>query len=223
MSESKKKRSRLSAQQRKEKILDAAVALLSEGGARVLTINDVARRADVSRATFYRIFSGIRDVREAIVERVAQVFTERMFTGFGSDNRWVELNAGIEEFLKIVAPLRKEVLTLLKHRADGAIAEHMRQSIASEIARRVQPIEKTELGQSMLRTWIAAAEYQLKDWLQHWPDEGDWRADETGIFARRLALLLVSVSKTFAETADDEFIDEVVRLLDEGRDFEPSA
>lgn len=209
-------RRRLTPSQRKDAILDVAVGLLAREDASELTINEVAQRASVSRATFYRAFSSLQDVRAAILERVADAFTKKMFSGFGSDNQWDELSVGIRDFIDTVMPLRREVLSLLESQSNSTIAEKMKDAIADEVVRRVLPVEVTDLGRSMLAAWIAAAEHQLKHWLHALPD-GHVSKTERGQFGHRLALMLVGMAQAFAETSDDAFIAEVLRILEEGR------
>ena len=210
------RRRRLTAGQRREDILDAAVTLYSEGRPSEYTIDDVAKKAGVSRATFYRLFTGLEDLKMAIIGRIAAAFQKRMFSGFGSDNQWDELVVGIREFLRICDAVRSEVIALLDAHGRGSIVEGMRDAIASEIARRVHPVEETPLGREALRTWVAAAEYQVREWLQARATDKD-AAEPVDAVAARMAALLPAVVGAFAESADDAFLDEVARVLAEGR------
>lgn len=210
------RRRRLSAGRRREDILDAAASLYADGQPGDYTIDDVAKKAGVSRATFYRLFSGLDDLRMAIIGRIAAAFQKRMFSGFGSDNQWEELVVGIREFLRICDAVRSEVIALLDAHRRGSIAEGMRDAIAAEIARRVHPVEETPLGREALRTWVAAAEYQVREWLQARAADKN-AAEPVDAVAARMAALLPAVVGAFAESADDAFLDEVARVLAEGR------
>ncbi|MEJ5919357.1 TetR/AcrR family transcriptional regulator [Corynebacterium sp. H78] len=209
-------RRRLTAVQRREDILDAAATLYSTGSPHDYTIEDIAQKAGVSRATFYRLFEGIEDLKASIIGRIATAFQKRMFSGFGSDNQWVELVCGIQEFLSITDAVRCEVLSLLDSHSQGTIAEGMRSAIVAEISRRVRPIKETQLGHAALRTWVAAAEYQVRRWLMA-RSEDESSAESREVVAERLAALLIAVVVAFKETNDDAFLEEVFQVLDEGR------
>ncbi|MGV3114040.1 TetR/AcrR family transcriptional regulator [Corynebacterium freneyi] len=210
------RRRRLSASRRREDILDAAASLYSDGQPDDYTIDDVAKKAGVSRATFYRLFSGLDDLRMAIIGRIAAAFQKRMFSGFGSDNQWEELVVGIREFLRICDAVRSEVIALLDGNGRGSIAEGMRDAIAAEIARRVHPVEETALGRAALRTWVAAAEYQVRQWLQARATDKD-AAEPVDAVAERMAALLPAIAGAFAATGEDAFLEEVIRVLKDGR------
>ncbi|WP_295627563.1 TetR/AcrR family transcriptional regulator [uncultured Corynebacterium sp.] len=210
------RRRRLTAGQRRDDILDAAANLYSEGRSGDYTIDDVAKKAGVSRATFYRLFNGLEDLRMAIIGRIAGAFQKRMFSGFGSDNQWEELLVGIREFLRISDAVRSEVLALLDSHGRGAIAEGMRSAIASEIARRVDPVEETPLGRAALRAWVAAAEHEVREWLQARALDKS-AAEPRDIVAERMALMLPAIAGAFAEGRDDVFLAEVIRVLEVGR------
>lgn len=54
--------------QRRERILDAARGLFSRQGIETSTVDDLVAEAGISRATFYRAFSGLEDVVAALYE-----------------------------------------------------------------------------------------------------------------------------------------------------------
>lgn len=209
-------RRRLSAQQRREDILDAAADLYASGQPTEFTIDDVVGKAGVSRATFYRIFGGLEDLRACIIGRIATAFQTRMFSGFGSDNQWLELTAGIREFLRIADTFRSEVILLLDNQGRGSIAEGMRDAVASEIARRIYPVEETPLGRQALRTWVAAAEYQVRAWLQQRATDKE-TAESADLVTERLAGLLEAVAREYEATSNDAFIIELMRVLQSDR------
>jgi AcrR family transcriptional regulator len=98
--------------QTRERILDAAARIFSERGARALTVNEVARRADVSPTTVTNHFPAQEALIEAIVSRVLadaqvpdgsifgrarsltgrlRVLTTSMFGIFERTSHWFEL------------------------------------------------------------------------------------------------------------------------------------
>lgn len=209
-------RRRLSAQQRREEILDAAADLYVSGQPTDFTVDDVIGKAGVSRATFYRIFRGLEDLRACIIGRIATAFQTRMFSGFGFDNQWLELIAGIREFLRIADMFRSDVILLLDNQGQGSIAEGMRDAVTAEISRRIYPIEETPLGRRALRAWIAAAEYEVRDWLQQRANDKK-TTESADLITKRLAGLLEAVVCEYEATSDDVFITELKRVLQSDR------
>ena len=70
--------------QTRERILDAALELFSKRGAQATTMNDVARRADVSPTTVTNHFPTNESLIEAVIDRVladVQVPDSTIFTG----------------------------------------------------------------------------------------------------------------------------------------------
>ncbi|MDN5758650.1 MAG: TetR/AcrR family transcriptional regulator, partial [Tomitella sp.] len=61
-----------------ETILDAAEAQFAEVGARLTTLNDIARRARVGRATIYRRIGGRDEVARAVTTRSATRLIEEI-------------------------------------------------------------------------------------------------------------------------------------------------
>ncbi|MBC6747384.1 hypothetical protein CHU70_09535 [Corynebacterium sp. LK10] len=139
-----------------------------------------------------------------------------MFSGFGFDNQWLELIAGIREFLRIADMFRSDVILLLDNQGQGSIAEGMRDAVAAEISRRIYPIEETPLGRRALRAWIAAAEYEVRDWLQQRANDKK-TTESADLITKRLAGLLEAVVCEYEATSDDVFITELKRVLQSDR------
>lgn len=68
------------AAQTRERILDAAVALLAEGGDSDVAMPDVAARAGVSLRTVYRNFPTRDALLDAVANRITAQFSTRMMT-----------------------------------------------------------------------------------------------------------------------------------------------
>ncbi|OHR27367.1 hypothetical protein HMPREF2899_00600 [Corynebacterium sp. HMSC072D01] len=139
-----------------------------------------------------------------------------MFSGFGFDNQWLELIAGIREFLRIADMFRSDVILLLDNQGQGSIAEGMRDAVTAEISRRIYPIEETPLGRRALRAWIAAAEYEVRDWLQQRANDKK-TTESADLITKRLAGLLEAVVCEYEATSDDVFITELKRVLQSDR------
>ena len=65
------KRRRLPPEQRRAQLLDAAGDLFAERGYEEVSVEDIARAADVQRGLVHHYFGGRKDVYLALVERLA--------------------------------------------------------------------------------------------------------------------------------------------------------
>jgi AcrR family transcriptional regulator len=113
--------------QTRERILDAALGLFSERGAQATTMNEVARRADVSPTTVTNHFPTHESLIEAVVDRVRadshvpdstiftgtrslagrlRVLTAAMFAFFERTSHWFELLGA--ELVEVPALARAE-------------------------------------------------------------------------------------------------------------------
>lgn len=66
---------RMSPQRRYEHLIDTALALFAEQPPDLVTVDDVVRAADVSRALFYRYFTNMHDLRAAALAVVVREVT----------------------------------------------------------------------------------------------------------------------------------------------------
>lgn len=83
------------------RILDATLATMADHGSARLSLEDVARRAQLSRQTVYRYFPSKKDLLEATVLREEQVFITNMVTA-AARHRELEpaLRAAIEAAMR---------------------------------------------------------------------------------------------------------------------------
>jgi len=83
------------------RILDATLATMADHGSARLSLEDVARRARLSRQTVYRYFPSKKDLLEATVLREEQVFITNMVTA-AARHRELEpaLRAAIEAAMR---------------------------------------------------------------------------------------------------------------------------
>lgn len=68
------------ARRRRERILEAASALFARQGIERTRVDDLLDEAGISRATFYRAFSSLDEVVEALYQRYQQQVVERLAT-----------------------------------------------------------------------------------------------------------------------------------------------
>lgn len=75
-----KKRTRKGLQERREKILKAAVEVFTEKGLNGATINDIAERAGVGKGTIYRRTGKKKDIIELLIKTAARLLTDNIKT-----------------------------------------------------------------------------------------------------------------------------------------------
>lgn len=66
------KRTRLTAPERREQLLEAATALVLEKGFHDVSIDAIAKRAGITRAVVYQHFDSLTELLQAVVERAAE-------------------------------------------------------------------------------------------------------------------------------------------------------
>jgi AcrR family transcriptional regulator len=76
----------------------------AERGYAATTVADLTREAQVSRATFYELFSDKEDCFLAAYDRAVDALVRRVMTGFESARRWPDrVRAGLEALLAALA------------------------------------------------------------------------------------------------------------------------
>jgi AcrR family transcriptional regulator len=71
----------------RRRLLDVALALLSERGADAAKIEEITERADVGKGTFYRHFAGKDELVVALAEEAADALVARLQKGGGAESR----------------------------------------------------------------------------------------------------------------------------------------
>ncbi len=77
----------INANSAKQRIISALIVLMSEKSYLDITITDVIRKADVARASFYRNFSCISDVIDAITDNISNEFIDGIFPILNGNDR----------------------------------------------------------------------------------------------------------------------------------------
>ncbi|SFR91381.1 TetR/AcrR family transcriptional regulator [Sphingomonas jatrophae] len=96
-------------------ILDAARACIAEGGVQAMTMDQVAARAPVSRATLFNYFAGKAELIDALVESneagfFVAVQTWRAAEGLSIGERLTGLFAATGRYLRRATPIQRELL-----------------------------------------------------------------------------------------------------------------
>jgi AcrR family transcriptional regulator len=97
-----------------ERILDAAYRLLLTIGMQRMTMADIARQAEVSRATLYRRWGGVREVIGALTTREWSALTRAAMPADGQPPGRAQLVDGVVRLVRLIRvhPLLRRILEL---------------------------------------------------------------------------------------------------------------
>lgn len=95
-------RSRLSAAERRERILDAATEVFAEQGYASASVGEIAARAGVVASVIYDHFGSKRELHIELLERHGNALIERSITELSGDDPYELLRASIELFYRFV-------------------------------------------------------------------------------------------------------------------------
>jgi AcrR family transcriptional regulator len=182
-------RKRLSAEDRRSAILDAALEVFSRRGYNGASIDEIAHAAGISKALIYEHFPSKRDLHVSLLERhVQQIFVRLAQTADTAEPGEVRLRNGVNAFLEWVETNRDafrllfrdtfelevaEVLTRLQSQATGAIAA----LIAAEPARGAPQDRALDfpLAIEAMAQQLSGAVQSLAIWWQSHPDvDREW-------------------------------------------------
>ncbi|HKP89565.1 MAG TPA: TetR/AcrR family transcriptional regulator [Thermoleophilaceae bacterium] len=117
-------RKRLTAEQRREAILDAALEVFARRGFNGASIDEIAQAAGVSKALIYEHFPSKRDLHISLLERSTQEIFERLAeSAANSDPGDVRLRAGVDAFLEFVERRRDAFRMLFRDAVEPEVAE----------------------------------------------------------------------------------------------------
>src|SRR4051794_16367644 len=122
--ESRPPRKRLTAEQRREAILDAALEVFARRGFNGSSIDEIAQAAGVSKALIYEHFPSKRDLHVSLLERhVQEIFVRLAEAAATSDPGEVRLRAGVDAFLDFVETRRDAFRMLFRDAVEPDVAE----------------------------------------------------------------------------------------------------
>ena len=117
-------RKRLTAEQRREAILDAALEVFARRGFHGSSIDEIAHAAGVSKALIYEHFPSKRDLHVSLLERHTQEIFELLAEAAAtSDPGDVRLRAGVDAFLEFVEHRRDAFRMLFRDAVEPDVAE----------------------------------------------------------------------------------------------------
>jgi AcrR family transcriptional regulator len=118
-------RRRLTAEERRAGILDAALAVFSARGYHPSSIDDIAREAGISKALIYEHFESKQGLYADLIERNAAELVERLGAAIGSveaDSGAIRLATGLDAFFAFVGERRDAWRILFRDAADPETA-----------------------------------------------------------------------------------------------------
>jgi AcrR family transcriptional regulator len=194
---SKPSRKRLSAEDRRAAILDAALEVFSRRGYNGASIDEIATAAGISKALIYEHFPSKRDLHVSLLERhVQEIFVRLAQTADTKDPGEVRLRNGVNAFLEWAEVNRDAfrlvfrdtfepevalVLDRLQNQATGAIAALMAAEPGLQVG---DTDEELALSIEAMAQQLSGGVQSLAIWWQTHPDvERDWLVDRVMDYA----------------------------------------
>jgi AcrR family transcriptional regulator len=117
-------RKRLTAEARREAILDAALEVFAKHGYNGASIDEIAQAGGISKALIYEHFPSKRDLHVSLLERHVQEIFERLAAAAATtDPGEVRLRAGVDAFLEFVETRRDAFRMLFRDAVEPEVAE----------------------------------------------------------------------------------------------------
>jgi AcrR family transcriptional regulator len=175
-------RKRLTAEERREAILDAALEVFARRGFNGASIDEIAHAAGVSKALIYEHFPSKRDLHVSLLERhVQEIFVRLAVSAATDDPGEVRLRGGVDAFLEFVETRRDAFQMLFRDAVEPAVAElvaGVQQQAAAAVAgmiatepraKRGDP-ERDRQGVEMLGHQLTGAVQSLAVWWGDHPE-----------------------------------------------------
>jgi AcrR family transcriptional regulator len=130
---------RLTGEERRTGILDAALAVFSQSGYHSASIDDIAREAGVSKALIYEHFASKQELYGDLIARNARELTQRLagaLVGLELESSAARLAAGLDAFFAFVEERRDAWRMLFRDASDpesAAVLERMLEQVTAEV------------------------------------------------------------------------------------------
>lgn len=169
-------------QARRAQLVSAALDLYGRLSPEDVGVEDVTRAADVSRALFYRYFSGVEELQVAALGTIVDELVSRIaLSGDGPLN--AQLAAVLDVFLDVVERHARAYVALLRSGsvvstgATDALVDGVRDHMVDLLCVRGGVPDPTPLQLMTLRGWVALVEGSALSWLEagREPDRGELR------------------------------------------------
>jgi AcrR family transcriptional regulator len=175
---------RLTAEERRTGILDAALAVFSRRGYHAASIDDIAGEAGVSKALIYEHFASKQELYADLIARNARELTQRVagaLSGVEIDATVERLATGLEAFFAFVEERRDGWRMLFRDSSDpesAAVLDRMVSQVTAEVtvlisqdpgARRLTRVEDERALRLLAEMLVGGAQSMANWWTDH-PD-----------------------------------------------------
>ena len=132
-------RRRLTAEERRTAILDAALTAFSQKGYHATSLEDIAGEAGVSKALIYEHFASKQELHGDLIARTARELTQRVAGALSSveiESTVERLATGLEAFFAFVEERRDAWRMLFRDAADpesSAVLDRMVEQVTAEV------------------------------------------------------------------------------------------
>jgi AcrR family transcriptional regulator len=165
------RRRRLSVEDRRQELIDAALRLFSARGPEAVSVDDIAAEAGASRALLYHYFDNKHDLYLAALRAAADALLEQLrppLTGSPPEL----LDAGLSAYLNYVEQHSVGFSALLREGPGasgevGAIVERVRAAVLSMLLAGVGVPDPPAALRVALRGWVGFVEAACAEWLEH--------------------------------------------------------
>lgn len=169
-------RKRISAQDRRLLILEAAREAFADGGYHQTSLDAVAERAGVSKALIYEHFASKRELHAAMLEQHVSELLERLGTALAeAEPGETRMRAGTEVFFTFLEERRGAAAILLRNTGDPDVAAwlaRLREQVGAaivalmseEMAAEIERDPRLRISIEMLAQQQIGAVQSLADW-----------------------------------------------------------
>ena len=177
-------RRRLTAEERRTTILDAALSAFSSKGYHATSLDDVAGEAGVSKALIYEHFASKQELYADLIARNARELTQRVAGALSRvevESTVERLATGLEAFFAFVEERRDAWRMLFRDASDpetSAVLERMVEQVTAEVtvlisqdpgARQLTRVEDERSLRLLAEMLVGGAQSMANWWTEH-PD-----------------------------------------------------
>jgi AcrR family transcriptional regulator len=164
------RRRRLSVEDRRAELIDAALRLLSERGPEAVSVDDIAAEAGASRALLYHYFDNKHDLYLAALRAAADTLLGELHEQV-SGNPPERLDAGLTAYLNYVEQHTVGFSALLQEGPGasgevGAIVERVRAEVLQLLLVGIDVPDPPPALRVALRGWVGFVEAACAEWLE---------------------------------------------------------
>ncbi|HUC05364.1 MAG TPA: TetR/AcrR family transcriptional regulator [Acidimicrobiales bacterium] len=184
---------RLTAEQRRQQLLDVALELFAVRGYRATTMDDIAERAGVTKPLVYQHFSSKRALYLELVDAIARDLLTALRGALGRAEGPRQLvETGFAAYFRLVVDREHEFRLLYgRDHADDVELGRALRTVEDAIAEAIDPLIDAGLDDEHRRLLayavVGMAEGASRRFIEERPAAGAWAEEEAQRLARRVA------------------------------------